>query len=327
MTIRVYGLCNIFYDAFYIEGLYDYFGTKNISFSVQNFPNFGQDTFAVIVEGTDQITKIIIDSRDTNEIDARQLEWCDVYGKVNYNVKKNQGSSKIIPIGPSFGIKIWNIWQTCFYGCNNFLRFYKYIYNKKDFIANYWRQYKRVPLSSYYINDGSSNNYIFFIGSLWKKEMLTNTRRAEFISACKENKAIDFEGGFAPRSNNDNFGYDSFVVQKRYSLKDYMHKIKKSAIVFNTPAVLSCHGWKLGEFLAMGKAIISNEHVNELPGPLIENVHLLYAENKQELDSKILKIIGDPQLKRMLEVNAAQYFQNHLKPSKVIQKLMAKIES
>ena len=40
-------------------------------------------------------------------------------------------------------------------------------------------------------------------------------------------------------------------------MNEWISKTKQSAIVFNTPAFWSCHGWKLGEYLAMGKCIIS----------------------------------------------------------------------
>jgi hypothetical protein len=62
-----------------------------------------------------------------------------------------------------------------------------------------------------------------------------------------------FEGGFAPRKDKTHFGFDAIVVKKRYDFETYIDKIKQSDLVFNTPAVVNCHGWKLAEFLAMGK--------------------------------------------------------------------------
>ncbi|WP_149229142.1 hypothetical protein [Flavobacterium nitrogenifigens] len=83
--IYIYGLCNIFYDAYYIQGLNEVY--KNFEFNVSKFPAFSQGTFAVIIEEGNQSKKIIIDSRDSSEISTPELEWCDVYGKINYNSK------------------------------------------------------------------------------------------------------------------------------------------------------------------------------------------------------------------------------------------------
>jgi hypothetical protein len=112
MKVFIYGLCDVFYDSFYIQGISEV--CKNYSFNISKFPDFRQRTFAAIVEYNNIQKKIIIDSNDGSFYDEKALEWCDVYGKVNYNFKDIlcEKNSKIIAIGPSFGIKIWNFFQT-----------------------------------------------------------------------------------------------------------------------------------------------------------------------------------------------------------------------
>ena len=45
-------------------------------------------------------------------------------------------------------------------------------------------------------------------------------------------------------------------------------------MAFNNPAVHGCLGWKLGELLAMGKAIVSLPIERTLPSPLERGVHM-----------------------------------------------------
>ncbi|KAF2342007.1 glycosyltransferase [Flavobacterium tistrianum] len=319
--VYIYGLCNIFYDSYYIQGLNEIY--KNFEFNVSKFPQFNQDTFAVIIEEENKSKKIIIDSRDSSEINTPELEWCDVYGKINYNTKDIPVSDekKIVPIGPSFGVKIWNLGETLYFLSFNFLRFRKNITNKREFLANYWRQYKRLELKKYqYVK--SSSNEIFFMNSIWKKENETNENRALFIEACKNNSNLIFEGGFAARTNGDNLGFDKLVYSKKIPLNIYIEKIKNSAFVFNTPAVLSCHGWKLGEFFALGKAIITTKHYNVLPENLEDKKHVLYIENNDELQKSIAKLTDDPAFKNSLEVESRNYFDKWLTPKKVILRLV-----
>lgn len=323
-TVYIYGLCDVHYDGYYIQGIKKVYG--NYRFNISRFPKLRQGNFAFIIENEFYSRRIVIDSTDKTDIDKGLLEWCDIYGKINYNESNlpSTGIEKIIPIGPSFGVKIWNLWQTSFHMIFNFFRFRKAIINKREFFANYWRQYKRFSLKDYKPLK-SSNDQVFQMNSIWKEEKKTNSYRALFIEICREFKEITFEGGFAARVNGDNLGYDSFVYSEKIPLKTYLKKIKNSMVVFNTPAVLSCHGWKLAEFLALGKAIISTNHYNVLPAALKDNEHLMYAEDSKSIKDAIQKLITDPEFKIKLELKARDYFDEHLAPQSVIEKLGKKI--
>ncbi len=320
--IYIYGLCNVFYDSYYIQGIKENF--SEVEYNVSKFPEFNQGTFAAIISENGKETKLIIDSSDTNKIDLETFNWSDKYGKVNYNAESLisiQNQDKVIAIGPSFGIKIWNLPETLFYAFSHFFKFKAEIKNKREFLANYWRQYKRLPLKEYFLSN-SKDNFVFFISSIWKKENATNNFRALFIKECKKNKDLNFDGGFAPRKDGNNFGYDSLLYHQRISLTDYLSKTKNSTFVFNTPAVLSCHGWKLAEFLALGKAIISTPHKNVMPELLDDNIHMVYAENSEDIEEKIKILLADSDFKRKLEINARNYFEKNLEPKVVINRLL-----
>lgn len=323
MKVYVYGLCNVFYDGYYIQGIKELY--KDFEFNVSKFPKFGEETFAYIIENENDSRKIIIDSKDSNQINLPELEWCDVYGKVNYNADSLpvKDHEKIVAIGPSFGIKIWSLFETLYYLAFNFIRFKNPALNKREFAANYWRQYKRLKLKKYNLTE-SSINEVFFLNSIWKKESETNKNRALFIETCKNKQNVNFEGGFAARHNGDNLGFDNLVYSEKIPLKTYIKKIKNSAFVFNTPAVLSCHGWKLAEFLALGKAIITTSHYNKLPVDLVNERHLMYAENHSEISNVIERLITDNSFKKKLESESRNYFETYLAPQKVIKRLEEK---
>ncbi|MNL32117.1 hypothetical protein D3C87_1539470 [compost metagenome] len=206
----------------------------------------------------------------------------------------------------------------------NYIRFKDVISNKREFVANYWRQYKRLRLKKYKTSQSSTND-VFFINSIWKQEAETNNNRALFIESCKNNSNIHFEGGFASRNDGDNLGFDDLIYSEKIPFKVYLKKIKNSAFVFNTPAVLSCHGWKLAEFLALGKGIISTSHYNKLPADLLNNEHLIYADNRDDIANAIRKMLSDINFKRKLEFESRKYFDEYLAPKKVITRLIQNI--
>ena len=202
----------------------------------------------------------------------------------------------------------------------NFIKSYKRINNKRRFFSNYKAQLNRPKIKSYY-PCCEKENYIYFVGSLWKKEIKTNNFRANFIKACVSSKT-QFEGGFAPRTKGDIKGYEDLTMKVRDKMDTFIVKTKKSILTFNTPAVLDCHGWKLAEFLCFGKAIISTPLSRKLPLELRDKKHIFITDgSKDDINLKMEKLINDKIFRSTLKMNARQYFENELAPIKVIQKI------
>ena len=98
-------------------------------------------------------------------------------------------------------------------------------------------------------------------------------------------------------------------------MKEWLKKTKESAVAFNTPAFWNCHGWKLGEYLAMGKAIISTELSNDLPEPLKHGVNIHFVENTSQAMSEAVEfIVSHPEYRKTLESGARAYWEKYGTP-------------
>lgn len=321
--IYVDASCDILYSSYYIYGLQELFGKNKVKFTSKFFKDFRHDNhfFAFVWVDKETIKKFIIDFTDSSNIDEAALNWCDVYGKINLE-ENFDISEKILAIGPSFGIQIYGPFETIYYACSNYLKSLKRIPNKRRFFSDYKSQLNR-PKYSEYRPEQSKSNYIFFLSSLWKKETKTNRYRANFIQACKNSSTINFEGGFAPRSKNDIVGFEEHTIPNRLSIGVYLEKSKQSSLVFNTPVVKGCHGWKLAEFLALGKAIITTPLSRVMPSPLTDcNTFLITDGSSKDISKKLTIIETDTILKRTLEKNSHKYFIDHLAPNVIIAKLL-----
>jgi hypothetical protein len=174
----------------------------------------------------------------------------------------------------------------------------------------------------------SRNDYIYFISSLWTHKNCvetTNKLRYQFIKKSKLLKNIVFEGGFKASETNPEYEkYKDVVFYKKHSIVDYIKKTKESIVVFNTPAVHNCHGWKLGEFFAMGKAIISTPLSHYLPN-IVHGVNIHIVENKSDIENAILKICKDVDYKKKLECNSKAYYDKYASPTQVIDTIFSRI--
>jgi glycosyltransferase involved in cell wall biosynthesis len=336
----------VFYASFYIKGLQDLYGKRNVSFSGSEFKDLNRKegaftfehyfAFKIIASDTD-IKKIVIDFCDSLDVNENAYKWSDVYAKINFNLKlaEDLKLNKIILIPPGFGIKIWNAWETAYYTFSNLAKCrFSPIVSFKRYLQDYYSQFKRPKLNQYkqvaVVNKTNVNTscFIFLIATLWEEnDEKTNLERKLFMELVKS-KNCTFEGGFLAAENHPKLNdYKNYTFSNAYSSSEFLAKTQKSNFVFNTPAVHNCHGWKLAEFLAMGKAIISTPLSNDLPIDLEDRKNIHIANNKEELNLAIDLLINDEDYRNNLEKNALSYYEKNVQPFAAIKNLMASVKT
>ena len=154
------------------------------------------------------------------------------------------------------------------------------------------------------------------------------------MRACQKAN-VDLEGGFfyvegqavldeAPDYPKYKEIYGDLIYTKRLSMDDYIQKTKESFVVFNTPSVCDCHGWKLAEYLCMGKAIISMPLTREMPGEgLVHGKNAHFVNSPEEIYDAVLKIKNDISYRLNLEKGARNYYEKWLAPKVVIKRLLS----
>lgn len=168
-------------------------------------------------------------------------------------------------------------------------------------------------------------DYVFHASTLWydnKTHATTNMYRGEFLKCCK-NVGIEIDGGLF-------YIDDPNVLSEFPQYATYMvtciQKTQRSFIVFNTPSVAECHGWKLPEYLCMGKAIISTPLSRAMPGDgLVHGKHIHYIQNINDLPDAILAIRNDRKYRKYLEQNARAYYEKYLSPEQVMKRIINKV--
>lgn len=319
------------YAAYYIVGLKRVFGARNVRFARKS----EMHRFVVqekilnvsfLVLEKNKMLKVSIDHGDFNAIlHVDTYDWADIYGKVNTNLEITPYDKypKLICLATNFGIKAFSICESIYYSLRNYAVVKPA--NIKRYFAQYIKQKNKIRITDYPISK-AKKGYVFSVNTLWysdaenKLDETTNKIRADFMDTCIALTNIDFEGGFVPSQlGNDNFRH--LHIKKRISQEDYLSKAQHSVFAFNTPAVWNCHGWKLGEFLCMGKAIISTPLSNELPASLVhaESIHIV--ENQQQLIDAIDLINNDDKYRSLLEKNAREYYQKYVSPEASIKLL------
>lgn len=326
------------FSSYYIEGLRAMYGDSSLVFSLSPFQeldrskDFSYDHYmCFVVQREDRETRFIIDFHDSTSISQEAYRWCDVYAKINISFDtKMEDWPKLISIPPGFGVRSHGIVCTLMEGIKNLVRMRFHSIN--GLYCQLYDTYAltlRRPLYMYEKVICPSEGYVFHASTLWSHDncmQLTNPYRATFIRTCRSLSDIQFEGGLVKTHGKIPADYTDVTTDKRYTLDEYFEKTMHSMFVFNTPAVHQCHGWKLGEYFAMGKAIVSTPISNRLPFPFEDGNHLLVVHDHDELVAAIIRLSKDEDLRQRLEASSRNIYKQYSSPVAVMHHVISKIK-
>lgn len=317
---------DIQYMSFYIKGLFDIFGKNNVSFDFHAFDEIPIEerhtrTMRLIINKGIGERRCTIDANDSYQVNEVLYNWSDTYGSVNANFNKTPEHlrKKLVSLCPSFAINYTKITDACFQAVKGVMTTHR---NKRKYLGCWKRTIQRPQLEDY-VASKSKENYVFHLSTLWqsdewnKNDQGVNWRRARFIRACKEMEPlVTFEGGLVSSRKDEGVKLYEDCLCQRYSNADCLRKTKESSIVFNTPAYWDCHGWKLGEYMALGKVVLSTPLSNDLPSPLTNgvHVHLVNDCSIEELKNSIKYLINNKNYCEQLGKNIRKYWEEYGTP-------------
>lgn len=317
---------DIQYMSFYIKGLVNTFGKEKVEFNFHAFDELPIEdrhtrSMRFIAEDTFSEKRYVIDTNDSYKVNETLYNWCDVYGSVNANFSKTpqELQKKLVSLCPSFAIRYTTIADALLQALKGVIPTHR---NRQKYLGCWKRTLERPSLDKYEHLD-AKENYIFHLSTLWQSDEWNrndegvNLRRAEFIRACRLLQSeVTFEGGLASSRNNASTQTFSDCLTSRLPVDICLKKTKESTIVFNTPAYWNCHGWKLGEYLALGKAILSTPLSNDLPAPLVHGQHIhITGDTQEEMTEAIRYMLSHPNYRHRLETNTYNYWQRYGTPN------------
>lgn len=330
--IVVHPASDLTYASFVLEGLAHLLGPDAIHYSTSGFPpRYGGGRTLAFYLAADPAARAFLVFADQTSINVPGQEWASVYGMVNL---APEAEGRALALGPTFGIRLSsdaltrrhlsNTWRWASRGRDTAPRRRVRLRVATDRTrALVKHQRRRAPISTY-VPRPSDDDYVFYTAWPWAKHGDVNPPRIRFIEACRRAPGLTFEGGFAPRRQRDVAEVIPYTAPARYSLAEYIDRVGRSAVAFNNPAVHGCLGWKLGEFLAMGKAIVSLPITNRvLPAPLEHGEHIHVVDGSAEsLDEAIALLRTDRGYRQKLEANARGWYDDHLAPQQVASRIL-----
>jgi hypothetical protein len=286
--------CKLSYQTYVLRGLMD--AGRRIRFRRLDCPR--SSGAAMVVDDT----RVWVHTDDNaDDTPAAPMAWADVVARVNVA----PGSHDVVALGPLFGLRIWPL-----------PRGYATVLDlvaggaapRKALQYVRFQGIARVGIDEY-TPAASDAGYVFGRSRNWVgPHGGVREPRLRFAEALR---GLPLEADVA-------------IDDERMPLGEYLERTRRSAVVFSNPAAHRCLGWKLGEFLALGKAIITLPVHGELPAPLRHGEHVHVVEDDVDaMREAIGRITGDDDYRRRLETGARAWYEANMAPLRVGQRLLA----
>lgn len=172
-------------------------------------------------------------------------------------------------------------------------------------------------------------NKILFLTRLWnpdeaksershKHRTRMNEMRVQSIEACRKEFGTAFTGGL----QNEPFAakhFSSLLMPSSLTNKgNYLQSVKDHTICIATTGLHNSIGWKLAEYVAASRAIVTEPLHFGLPGNFTKDQNYYEFESAAQLIERIQFLLSNPDKLLDMQTSNYHYYNNFVKPENLI---------
>lgn len=285
---------------------------------------------------------IIYDTHDWNWIDENVLSESDFYFKRSYDenyVSSLGEKNKVFPLGLNYSVSS---------STKDFFKVRRaQFYNSKDKLKTIA---KGLKIPETFGKDGeveqiknlealpdfAAEPKIIFMTRVWNPENVEskqteliekiNATRADCVRILKKNFGDRFFGGlahdeFAAKNFNDCLLPDQLLSNK----KKYFETLKDFPICVATTGLNNSIGWKLAEYVALSKAVITEPLFFRVPGNFAPEKNYLEFSAPETLLDAATRLFENKVLRNEMMMNNYRYYQAFLRPDSLVLNTLATV--
>jgi len=151
-----------------------------------------------------------------------------------------------------------------------------------------------------------------------------NETRARCIRVLKRALGERFTGGFAESAFARKRYPDLIVPDRLTTQASYLAKMRMHPICVATTGLHGSIGWKLAEYVAFSKAIITEKLLYSVPGDFGPNRNYLEFTAPEDCAAAAMRLLEDKELRERLMLNNAAYYRAFLRPDVLVANALAR---
>ncbi len=281
--------------------------------------------------------KVLFDLTDHGSINPESIANIDHCFKRSYDpsalVSLGPLSSRIHPLGLNYPVfpnrpDIHAIRRACAFG--SLRQRLQQLLRLSD-PANLWSSLPRERHLSAPPNLNQKPN-VLFLARAWDPQDSThitpqqtrhyntiNETRAACIRALRTAFGDAFTGGFSHTPFAQRHFPDALASHpNQTSKRAYLQRLKEHPICVTSEGLHHSIGWKMGEYVALSKAIVSEKLAFTVPGPFADGTHYLSYQDPDGCVAAVKKLIQDVPLRHSMMTQNHAYFLQHLQPDRLV---------
>lgn len=152
-----------------------------------------------------------------------------------------------------------------------------------------------------------------------------NESRIELIRTLRKRFPQQFTGGLSDTPYARAHCPELVVPKYRTGKRFYLRRMKQTEICIASTGLHESIGWKLAEYVAAGRAIVSEPLRYEVPGGFASGEHYLEYTTPEECVAQVEALLADPvALQRMAQNNTA-YYREWLRPDQQVRHVLEQL--
>lgn len=168
--------------------------------------------------------------------------------------------------------------------------------------------------------------HVLFMARAWNPQHLSdesvardwvalNDARAEYIRSARREFGRRFYGGLFPDDFARRFYGDCLLASASAgSQRAFLGKLRQSSICIATTGLFGSIGWKMAEYLAASKAVLSEPLKYGLPGGFAPEINYLEFSSPRELCEAVERLLSDATLRNEQMRANWEYYQRWVRP-------------
>ena len=209
-------------------------------------------------------------------------------------------------------------------------------------VAKTWKSYAKMLMgrreNEYFTpeifkyRDNYGQGVIFFT-RLWKPEAyLTdeinaqreaiNLMRIEILRKLKEEIGNVFFGGLYPGEFDMQMAPDLVVSKNLVRREKYLELMHSCNIAIGSTGLHESIGWKTGEYVAAGKAIVNEQFRYEVPGNFCVGKNYLPFSSADECVCNVKYLLEHPEETMRMQRRNREYYESYLAPDTMIERTL-----
>jgi len=289
----------------------------------------------VVVEGR---LRLHFDTHDAQELALGELDECDFYFKRSYLPEvvaalPGQHRAKVLPLGLNYRVlpdvpDVFAVRRGL--SVSGFSRGSLSVIKQAFDVHNRFGFQPRLSQMEAPPEPTADPNVLFLVAAYdpyddparsqdkINDRLAINEMRAGCLKLLKDELGPRFKGGFSRSAFTQQHYPELIAAAEATSQENYLRTLKSFPICVASTGLHGSTGWKLAEYVALSKAVLSERLVYDLPGRFARGQNFIEFTSPEECVSGAVRLIEEPALRRQIMQNNWAYYRDYLRPDVLV---------